>query len=47
MWLQNNIEAEIIEIAEEYGHKVIFTPSCFSGPQPIELVWARVKQIIV
>lgn len=30
-------------LAEERGHKVLFTPPCHSDFQPIELLWAKLK----
>ena len=34
---------EIVRLAEEHGHEVLFTPPYHSDLQPIELLWARVK----
>jgi transposase len=36
----------IYEIAKKYGHKVSFTPPYHSEVQPIEKVWAMVKNPI-
>jgi transposase len=33
----------IILLAEELGHKVLWTPPYHSDLQPVEFVWARVK----
>lgn len=42
-YVQENEQWEIVKLAEERGHKVLFTPAYHSDLQPIELVWARVK----
>ena len=34
---------QVVGLATEKGHKVLFTPPYHSDLQPIELVWARVK----
>ena len=33
----------MVRAAEEQGHVILWTPSGFSGLQPIKLVWARLK----
>lgn len=42
-YIQDNMPIEIVRLATEMGHKVLFTPPYHSDLQPIELVWARVK----
>lgn len=42
-WQDENIEMEIVQLAQAEGHSVLFTPPCYSDLQPIELVWASVK----
>ena len=42
-YVEANIPLEIVRLAEEKGHKVLFTPPYHSDLQPIELVWALVK----
>jgi transposase len=42
-YIDDNIPIEIIRLATEKGHKVLFTPPYHSDLQPIELVWACVK----
>jgi hypothetical protein len=42
-WINNNEPAEIVRLAEEQGHQVLFTPPYHSDFQPIELVWALIK----
>jgi transposase len=42
-YIDDNIPIEIIRLATEKGHKVLFTPPYHSDLQPIELVWARIK----
>jgi transposase len=42
-YIEDNIPIEIVRLATEKGHKVLFTPPYHSDLQPIELVWARVK----
>ena len=41
--VNDNIEPEIVQMAKESGHKVIFAPPHYSDLQPIELLWARLK----
>ena len=42
-WINVNVPIEAVRLAEEAGHKVVFTPPYHSDLQPIELLWARVK----
>ena len=42
-WIEANVPIEIVRLAEEAGHRVLFTPPYHSDLQPIELVWARIK----
>lgn len=42
-WIKQNEKAEIVNLAEAEGHKVLFYPPYHSELQPIELVWALVK----
>ena len=45
-WIQNSIELEIIQLAQENGHEVLFTPPHHSDLPPIELVWAKIKSSV-
>ncbi len=45
-WQQENIDPEIVQIAAEQGRKDTFTPLHCSDLQPIELLWARVKNAV-
>lgn len=42
-WIAANEKIAVERLAEEQGHKVLFTPPYHSDLQPIELVWALVK----
>jgi transposase len=42
-YIQDNEKPQIIRLAEEAGHEVLFTPPNYSDLQPIELAWAYVK----
>jgi hypothetical protein len=43
-FIGNNVKIEVVRLAEEGGHTVLFTPAYHSDLQPrIELVWALVK----
>lgn len=42
-WINANVEMEIVQCAKELGHSVLFTPPHYSDLQPIELVWALIK----
>ena len=42
-YIKTNVPIEIVRMAEEQGHKVLYTPPYHSDLQPIELVWALVK----
>jgi hypothetical protein len=42
-FIDNNVKIEVVRLAEEGGHTVLFTPAYHSDLQPIELVWALVK----
>jgi transposase len=42
-WIKANCKPECVLIAESKGHKVVWTPPCYSDLQPIELVWALIK----
>ena len=42
-WVEANVPVEIVRLAEEAGHKVLFTPPYHSDLQLIELLWAQVK----
>ncbi|DAZ94152.1 TPA: hypothetical protein N0F65_007352 [Lagenidium giganteum] len=37
------VQPTIVQMAENAGHRVVFTPPHHSDLQPIELVWANVK----
>lgn len=43
-WVLNNEKPECIRLAEEKGHRVLFTPPYHSDLQPIEFLWAWVKR---
>ena len=45
-WQKEHILPEIVQLAAEEGHKVIFTPPHHSDLQPIESLWARIKSAI-
>lgn len=45
-WQNNNIRIEIEQLATDVGHSVLFTPPHFSDLQPIEMVWARIKDAV-
>ena len=36
----------VVQLAEQEGHKVLFTPPYHSDFQPIELVWAHIKGVV-
>jgi len=38
-----NAKIEVVQIAEEAGHKVCFAPPRHSDFQPVELMWARIQ----
>ena len=42
-YIHSNEKIEIVRLAEEHGHEVLFTPRYHSDLQPIELLWAHVK----
>lgn len=42
-WIYFNVPCEIKQIAEDNGHRILFTPPHYSDIQPIELLWAFVK----
>ena len=42
-YVQANIPPVIVQMAEEEGHEVLYSPPHYSDLQPIELVWAIVK----
>jgi transposase len=42
-YIADNVQYECVQLAEEKGHRVVFTPPCYSDLQPIELVWALIK----
>lgn len=43
-WVAENEKPECIRLAEEKGHRVLFTPPYHSDLQPIEFLWAWVKR---
>ncbi|OQR85314.1 hypothetical protein ACHHYP_11956 [Achlya hypogyna] len=45
-YIDDNIEPEIVTLAKEDGHEVLYSPPHHSDLQPIELVWANVKGTI-
>ncbi len=44
--MRDNIDPEIVQVAREMGHIVLFTPPHYSDLQPVELVWAYIKSSI-
>ena len=42
-YITDNIDIEVVRLAKEAGHEILFTPPYHSDLQPIELVWAFVK----
>lgn len=42
-WVNQNVEFEVVQLARDLGHEVLFTPPRYSDLQPIELVWAHIK----
>ena len=42
-WICEHGLIEIVQLAEEQGHEVLFTPPYHSDFQPIELVWEIMK----
>ena len=42
-WICEHGLIEIVRLAEEQGHEVLFTPLYHSDFQPIELVWETIK----
>ncbi len=44
--MRDNIRPEIVLLAAEAGHEVLFTPPRYSDLQLIELFWANVKDEI-
>ncbi len=45
-YIRECIEPEIVNLAEAEGHQAVFSPPYYSDLQPIELVWARIKNSI-
>ena len=45
-WVHNNVPLEIERLASEHGHRILWSPPCFSDLNPIELVWAYMKRRI-
>ena len=43
VWVQEHTKSIVVNMAEEAGHTVIWSPPHHSDLQPIELVWANVK----
>ena len=42
----DSIKPEVVSMAEAAGHTVLYTPPHYSDLQPIELIWAHVKQAV-
>ena len=42
-WIEKNVRPMVETMANEAGHKVLWSPPHHSDLQPIELVWANVK----
>ena len=38
-----SVDAEIVQLAKEQGHEVLYTPPYHCDLQPIEMVWSQVK----
>ena len=45
-WVGNNLPLEIERLESEHGHRILWSPPCFSDLNPIELVWAYMKRRI-
>ncbi len=45
-WQDQNICAEVVSMAKESGHVVLFTPPHYSDLQPIRLLWAKIKSSV-
>lgn len=43
VWVQEHTKSIVVNMAEEAGHTVIWSPPHHSDLQPIELIWANVK----
>jgi transposase len=42
-YIKEKVPYEVTRLAEEQGHRVLFTPPCMSELQPIEITWGFVK----
>ena len=42
-WIAENVKPEVVRIAKENSHDILFTPPYHSELQPIEILWAVVK----
>ena len=42
-WMEKNVNAEIVQLAEAAEYQVVFILPHYSDLQPIELVWALIK----
>ena len=40
-----SVDAEIVQLAKEQGHEVLYTPPYHCDLQPIEMVWSQVKGV--
>ena len=37
------MEAEVVQLTKQQGHKVLYTPPYHYDLQPIEMVWSQIK----
>lgn len=42
-FIDSSVPYEVVEIAQDFGHQIMFTPPHYSDLQPIELLCARIK----
>lgn len=42
-WFNEFAKLEIVDLADKFNHRVLFTPPCYSDLQPIVLLWAYIK----
>ncbi|KAF0726166.1 hypothetical protein Ae201684_015500 [Aphanomyces euteiches] len=45
-YIEANVPPVIVSMAQDHGHKIVFTPPYHSDLQPIELIWATVKSAV-
>mmetsp|Transcript_17828 Transcript_17828/g.32894 ORF Transcript_17828/g.32894 Transcript_17828/m.32894 type:complete len:538 (+) Transcript_17828:255-1868(+) len=44
--LDKRVKPYVVQLAEAAGHRVIFTPACYSDLQPMEHIWDFVKSTV-